>query len=232
LQKITSILVTGKTSHFHFHFIVYLISRSCVGQLAEGNYNFTSGVESLQDELVRQIGNTHEIVDKEEVERMEGDDTEVHMLEDDDIEMHRSKDDDESGQRNRHMLRRTDNLSREEAVQAASAEPSIQQKRPVGVPKEPKKAKKGATIESLMERYLEMRTKQAEDESAQIAREEGAQGANFSITRCVSILNTMDVTKAEKAKKAYVVFKRQENIKNLYAMQNHIPGFQLKNIEV
>jgi hypothetical protein len=180
------------------------------------------GVPGLQvPPVVRQIGNTHEIVDKEEVERIEGDDTEVDMLEDDD----------ESGQRNRHMLR-TDNLSREEASQAASAEPSIQQRRPVGVPKEPKKAKKGANIESLMERDLEMRTKQAEDETAQITREEGAQGANFSIARCVYILNTMDMTKAEKAK-VYVVFMRQENIKNLvYAMQNHIPGFELKNIKV
>jgi hypothetical protein len=53
------------------------------------------GVPGLQvPPVVRQIGNTHEIVDKEEVERIEGDDTEVDMLEDDD----------ESGQRNSTCL--------------------------------------------------------------------------------------------------------------------------------
>ncbi|GJN21737.1 hypothetical protein PR202_gb09249 [Eleusine coracana subsp. coracana] len=66
----------------------------------------------------------------------------------------------------------------------------------------------------MMEMYLEIRTKQVEDESAQLAREkEGVQlseGVNFSIPKCISLLNTMDVTKEEKVK-AYSVFKSQEN---------------------
>jgi hypothetical protein len=56
-----------------------------------------------------------------------------------------------------------------------------------------------------------MRTKQAEDEKSQLCKEkEATQGDDFSIKRCVSVLNTMDVTKEEKVK-AYGVFKSKEN---------------------
>uniref|UniRef100_I1NNX0 Uncharacterized protein n=1 Tax=Oryza glaberrima TaxID=4538 RepID=I1NNX0_ORYGL len=83
--------------------------------------------------------------------------------------------------------------------------------------KEPKKQKKSVGVEGLMERYLDMRTKQAEDEAAQLAREREAHLAkekennDFSIKKCISILNSMVVvTKQEKAK-AYTVFKNAEN---------------------
>ncbi len=90
--------------------------------------------------------------------------------------------------------------------------------------KEPKRQKKSVGVEGLMERYLDMRTKQTEDEAAQLAREKEAQLArekeahlarekesnDFSIKRCISVLNSMDVTKAEKVK-AYTVFKNAEN---------------------
>ncbi|KAK3138689.1 hypothetical protein QOZ80_5AG0372150 [Eleusine coracana subsp. coracana] len=63
----------------------------------------------------------------------------------------------------------------------------------------------------MMERYLNMRTKQVEDEAAQLAKEkETAQGSDFSFKRCIFVLNTMDMTKQEKAK-AYSVFKSVEN---------------------
>jgi len=65
-----------------------------------------------------------------------------------------------------------------------------------------------------MERYLDMRTKQAKDErerEAQLAREREASHSNdFSIKRCISVLNTMEVAKDEKAK-AYSVFKDPDN---------------------
>jgi hypothetical protein len=52
-----------------------------------------------------------------------------------------------------------------------------------------------------MERYLEMRIKQAEDEATlQASEKEVAQGTYFSIKRCISVLNSMDVTKEEKVK--------------------------------
>ena len=82
--------------------------------------------------------------------------------------------------------------------------------------KEPKRQKKSVGVEGLMERYLDMRTKQTEDEVAQLAREKEAHLArekesnDFSIKRCISVLNSMDVTKAEKVK-AYTIFKNAEN---------------------
>jgi hypothetical protein len=78
----------------------------------------------------------------------------------------------------------------------------------------------------MMEQFLALRTKQAQDEASQLAREnearekeardkesreKQAEGNDFSIKRCISIVNTMDVSKQEKAK-AYVVFgKSKEN---------------------
>ncbi|CAO2203018.1 unnamed protein product [Urochloa humidicola] len=81
-----------------------------------------------------------------------------------------------------------------------------------------------ANIEGMMERYLEMRNRneQAEDETPHRARErkargsetresEAAQASDFSIKRCISVLNTMEATKEEKAK-AYAIFiKSKEN---------------------
>jgi hypothetical protein len=78
----------------------------------------------------------------------------------------------------------------------------------------------------MMEQFLALRTKQAQDEASQLAREnearekeardkeareKQAEGNDFSIKRCISIVNTMDVSKQEKAK-AYAVFgKSKEN---------------------
>uniref|UniRef100_K4A2V2 DDE Tnp4 domain-containing protein n=1 Tax=Setaria italica TaxID=4555 RepID=K4A2V2_SETIT len=83
--------------------------------------------------------------------------------------------------------------------------------------KEGQRPRKSAKIEAMMERFLEMRTKQAEDEAKQLAREneardkEAAKGDEYSIKRCISIINTMEVTKQEKAK-AYAIFtKSKEN---------------------
>lgn len=77
--------------------------------------------------------------------------------------------------------------------------------------KEPKKSKKNSNVESMMERYMEMRSKQVEAESTQLAKEKDqADGADFSVKKCISALSLMDVTKQEKAK-AYAVFKKAEN---------------------
>ena len=56
------------------------------------------------------------------------------------------------------------------------------------------------------------RAKEAKEEAARLAREnDPAKSNDFSIKRCISVLNTLKVTKEEKAK-AYVVFiKSKEN---------------------
>uniref|UniRef100_K3Y0J4 Uncharacterized protein n=1 Tax=Setaria italica TaxID=4555 RepID=K3Y0J4_SETIT len=67
--------------------------------------------------------------------------------------------------------------------------------------KEGQRPRKSAKIEAMMERFLEMRTKQAEDEAQQLAREnetrekKDAKGDEYSIKKCISIINTMEVTK-------------------------------------
>jgi hypothetical protein len=64
-----------------------------------------------------------------------------------------------------------------------------------------------------------MRTKQVQDESVDLAKEkedqakenEVAQGNDFSIKRCTSVLSTIEVTKEEKAKAFSVFIKSKEN---------------------
>ena len=65
----------------------------------------------------------------------------------------------------------------------------------------------------MMGRYLDMRTKQVQDESADLAKEkEVAEGNDdFSIKRCISVLSTMKLTKEEKAKAFAVFIKSKEN---------------------
>jgi hypothetical protein len=79
----------------------------------------------------------------------------------------------------------------------------------------------------MMGAYLKMRTKQAQAEAADRAKEmeereretrerearekDAAQASDFTIRRCISVPNTMEVTKEEKIK-AYAIFiKSKEN---------------------
>ena len=96
--------------------------------------------------------------------------------------------------------------------------------------KEAKRPKRGARIEEMMERFLEKReeetalmAKQAEEESARRAKQEeefvarlarekeAAESNDFSIKRCISVLNTLEVTKEEKVKAFVVFIKSKEN---------------------
>ncbi|PVH37310.1 hypothetical protein PAHAL_6G285300 [Panicum hallii] len=123
-----------------------------------------------------------------------------------------------------------DTLSRDEKNDAPAIERSGQQ-RPAASrnkqEKELKRPRKNENIVGMMGAYLEMRTKQAEAEAADRAKEmeereretrerearekDAAQASDFSIRRCISVLNIMEVTKEEKAK-AYAIFiKSKEN---------------------
>jgi hypothetical protein len=51
-----------------------------------------------------------------------------------------------------------------------------------------------------MEKYISFRAKQAEEEATQLAEEKEKSEANdFSIKKCVVVVNTMEMTKEEKA---------------------------------
>ncbi|TVU45184.1 hypothetical protein EJB05_04659, partial [Eragrostis curvula] len=172
------------------------------GNLAEGNFNCTSLDELEEEEPLKLIPELEDDLE-EDIMVLEQDPT---------LDA-------------RHDETQTQRRATEEEVEAEKVV-SEKERRLAAIAKrkqekEEKKTRK-PNVESMMERYLEMRTKQAEDESAQLAKEkekeqaqcqlakEKAQGDDFSVKRCVSALNTMDVTKVEKAK-AYTVFKSDIN---------------------
>nr|TKW33017.1 hypothetical protein SEVIR_2G205000v2 [Setaria viridis] len=71
--------------------------------------------------------------------------------------------------------------------------------------------KKSAKIEVMMERFLEMRIKENETREKEARDKEATKGDEYSIKWCISIINTMEVTKQEKIK-AYAIFtKSKEN---------------------
>ncbi|XP_040383078.1 uncharacterized protein LOC102710734 [Oryza brachyantha] len=168
------------------------------GHTAEGTYNFTS-TQPSRFPILAQAENEYELLnstatipDVEDTLAYDGQD-------DTDARLQPIRDDVARVERNTQMLQRrvvTATRNNEE--------------------KEPKRQRKSAGVEALMERYLDMRTKQVEDEATQLTREKEAHAArekevcDFSIKRCIAILNSMEVTKEEKAK-AYSIFKNADN---------------------
>jgi hypothetical protein len=151
--------------------------------LAEGNYNCTSLGE--QEEPLWQV------------------DMEDDMQELDDVVLVDQNDDRAAADAS---LKNIDLLASREEQAEGSSTARLQQERKKDVQEE-KRPKKSTRVKNMMEKYLEMRTKQAEDESAQLAKEkEHTQSDDFSIKKCISVLRSMEVTKEEKAK-AYAVFK-------------------------
>ncbi|RCV32699.1 hypothetical protein SETIT_7G024100v2 [Setaria italica] len=156
------------------------------GHLAEGTYNFTSIESQRVEEPLHQIDDVEEEAEEEALQEIEI----------------RDEEDEEKDVRDEEEAR-----SGERRMAASRKKPE----------EEGQRSRKSAKIEAMMERFLEMRTKQVEDEAKQLAREneardeEAAKGDEYSIKRCISIINTMEVTKQEKAK-AYAIFtKSKEN---------------------
>jgi len=72
--------------------------------------------------------------------------------------------------------------------------------------KEPKRRRSAnGDVAAMMEKYIEMRAKQVEDE-----KEKAKAVDEFSIKKCINLLNTMDITPNEEIK-AFRVFKIPEN---------------------
>uniref|UniRef100_K3YMY0 Uncharacterized protein n=1 Tax=Setaria italica TaxID=4555 RepID=K3YMY0_SETIT len=111
----------------------------------------------------------------------------LHQI-DDEIHETRDEDDEEKDARD------------EEEARSGQRRMAASRKKPE---KEGQRPRKSAKIEAMMERFLETRTKQAEDEAKQLAREneareneirdkKTAKSDEFSIKRCISIINTME----------------------------------------
>ncbi|KAF0914052.1 hypothetical protein E2562_026470 [Oryza meyeriana var. granulata] len=169
------------------------------GHTAEGTYNFTS-TQPSQYPILTQVESDQDELGNTDITFPDFEDTLAYQGQDDiDARQQAIEDDNANVERLKQML----------------------QRRVVAVPrnkeeKEPKRQKKSVGVEGFMERYLDMRTKHAKDEAAHLAREKEAHLArekknnDFSIKRCISVLNSMEVTKEEKAK-TYAIFKNAEN---------------------
>nr|TKW30516.1 hypothetical protein SEVIR_2G043500v2 [Setaria viridis] len=161
------------------------------GHLAEGTNNFTSIESQCVEEPLHQIDDVEDGAQAKEETLQE-----IH-------EIH----DEEDGEKD----------ARDEQEEARK--------------KEGQRSRKSAKIKTMMERFLEMRTKQVEDEAKQLEREneareneirekeardkEAAKGDEYSIKRCISIINTMEVTKQEKTK-AYAIFTKSKEKKETF----------------
>jgi len=173
--------------------------------LAEGTYNLTSLEPPQEEAPLRQIHDVDDLDNIEVHEVLDEDDsiTEIQEEASEVVPVERN------GQRG--------SLSRDEENEVVAVERSRQQRTTTTTSskkheKEEKRPKKGERIEEMMGRYLDMRTKQVQDESADLAKEkEVAEGNDFSIKRCISVLSTMELTKEEKAKAFAVFIKSKEN---------------------
>ncbi|CAN6336468.1 unnamed protein product [Urochloa humidicola] len=164
------------------------------GQTAEGTYNYTS--TQLPD--LTQAGNGNELLN---AEQEEGDQETLAGQEEETLD---GVDDVQvlvgghaTGERHDLVPKRRVAAERRNSEETGS-----------------KRKKKSSNLEESLERYIDMRNKQIEEETTQLAKEREeknpSQAADFSIMKCVSILGAMEVTKEEKAK-AYNVFKDLDN---------------------
>ncbi|KAE8798024.1 hypothetical protein D1007_26760 [Hordeum vulgare] len=159
------------------------------GHIAEGNYNFTS------------IEATQVIDDDPEVERDEtGFSFDLNQCEDDllmyDDPRDAAQSDDPSG-----AIQSDDPIDGTQSdVTRAGALGGSNKK----LVKEPKKKKRDDPMVEVMENYVEIKRKQAEEESALFAESKNAQ--QFTITKCIAVLHSHGERAA-----AYKVFKNAEN---------------------
>ncbi|KAE8770893.1 hypothetical protein D1007_57268 [Hordeum vulgare] len=88
----------------------------------------------------------------------------------------------------------------------AQSAPGGSNKKPV---KEPKKKKRDDPMGEVMANYVEIKQKQAEEESALFAGSKNAQ--QFTITKCIVVLHKMESISHGERAAAYKVFKNAQN---------------------
>ncbi|KAG8095533.1 hypothetical protein GUJ93_ZPchr0012g19605 [Zizania palustris] len=161
------------------------------GHTAEETYNFTS-TQLPHHPVMTQLDNTTDIGDTEAT-FPDVEETFAYQVQDNVGARVDSLEEVENVESNEHMVERSVGIRNNK------------------VEKGPKRQKKGSNIEGLLEKYIDMRSKQAEDEAVELAKEkEAAQGNDFSIKNCISVVNSMELTKEEKSR-AYYVFKDVDN---------------------
>ncbi|KAE8798868.1 hypothetical protein D1007_25836 [Hordeum vulgare] len=164
------------------------------GHIAEGNFNFTS------------IEATQVIDDDPEVERDEtGFSFDLNQCEDDLLMYDDARDaaqsDGPSG-----ATQSGDLIDGTQSDVTRARAPGGSNKKPV---KEPKKKKRDDPMVEVMANYVEIKRKQAEEESALFAGSKNAQ--QFTITKCIVVLHKMETISHGERAAAYKVFKNAEN---------------------
>ncbi|KAE8773674.1 hypothetical protein D1007_54078 [Hordeum vulgare] len=155
------------------------------GHIAEGNYNFTS------------IEATQVIDDDLEVERDEtGFSFDLNQCEDDLLMYDDPRD----------AAQSDDPIDGTQSDVTRAGAPGGSNKKLV---KEPKKKKRDDPMVEVMANYVEIKRKQAEEESALFAESKNAQ--QFTITKCIVVLHKMESISHGERAAAYKVFKNAEN---------------------
>ncbi|KAM0914274.1 hypothetical protein ACQ4PT_011492 [Festuca glaucescens] len=148
------------------------------GHLAEGNYNFTSTepTQHTQVEVNPEVSSVEATHSHHDIGETLVDDT-------------------QGGMQEASMM--------ENIVGNGEAQPTVPAAPSTSTENEPKKHRSNGDIAAIMEKYIEIKTKQVE--SKQIANMD-----EYSIMNCVARLNTMGLSQEEKVK-ALQVFKNADN---------------------
>jgi hypothetical protein len=154
-----------------------------VGQIAEGNFNFTSMAESSQREDVTNIESDAEHEDERELEKDLGVDDELQML-DQVVTAERKEDDDEPA-------------NQTNAGGGAKDKPKKILKK---LKRSPKKSSEDALV-GVMQRFVDIKEKESKKEDV----------GDFLITRCMIELRTLDGVTPDLKVKCYDVFKCVKN---------------------
>ncbi|XP_044949972.1 uncharacterized protein LOC123399644 isoform X1 [Hordeum vulgare subsp. vulgare] len=166
------------------------------GHTAEGTYSFTSIAQPSQID--------EDFVDEIEVEEVK---------ESDDLEMMNQVQHDED---DLQILDQMDVAHRKEAVNPSEEVGRTMAgsgKMPQKKPKKEKRKNSGDVIAGALEKYIELKKRQVDDEATYLANEkaDATKLHEFSITKCMDVLKKMeDVTRIEKIK-AFNVFKDAAN---------------------
>ncbi|WVZ54832.1 hypothetical protein U9M48_005576 [Paspalum notatum var. saurae] len=177
------------------------------GHIAEGTYNFTS----------TQLHNPPKVIQDESDDETERVDVMPINLEEIDEE---TTNEDEEPRTSATVIRNKEPTNEDEGSSLTRRAAAVSRNKE---PKESKRQRKSSNIEAIMERYVDIRAKQIKSETTQSTKEkEDVQANDFAIKRCISILNTMDVTKEEKVK-AYSVFKNTDSRKNFLSASDEDP---------
>jgi hypothetical protein len=147
------------------------------GQLAEGTYNFTS-----TEPARTQVEFNPEVISVEDTHSHSG------------VQV-----DTEGGMQEANFQDRVAGHEEPHLNPTVAAAPST------STENEPKKRRSNGDVAAMMERYIEMKTKQIEG-----AKDDFKNVDEFSIKNCIARLNTMEVSREERAK-ALGVFKSEVN---------------------